>query len=129
MRPPHIPLTAEIKRKDIAVKEHYVPYAGAYKAIAERWMVNAAIADIIANGRDKPCLVQSAQCMEIWIIPNFYGYHPHPHIKLAAIDSFDHTINCNETLEDVIKSQENEANIGKAKGRIGRLLPPTGGAS
>lgn len=129
MRLPRIPLTAEIKRKEEAVKEKYIPYAGAYKAIAERWMINAAIADIIANGRDKPCIVQSAQCMEIWVIPNFYGFHLHPYTKLSVIDSFDHTVNCNETLEDVMKIVENEKNLGKAKGRISPLLPPEGDLS
>jgi hypothetical protein len=55
----------------------YIVYAGPYKPVAEQWMVDNAVADIIKNGRDKYAVVPVGASIEIHILPNYYGIPNH----------------------------------------------------
>ena len=74
-------MKVEYKKLHEAERDGYIPYAGPYKAVSEAWMVDNALQDIHKNHRDLPCLIRIAQTIEIHIIPNYYGYNPHPYTK------------------------------------------------
>jgi hypothetical protein len=55
-----------------AKKKGFIPYAGPYKPITEKFMIENAVYDILSNGRDKYGIVKLGNMVEIWIIPSYY---------------------------------------------------------